>query len=265
MRRTLAAVSIAALTVVYACSDATTPNTQADEAFAIAVSGSGVDPNAETAGGHTATPPAVTCSYDATAKWTTCGPSTQNGLTVTRQMQFLDGSGTAQQRPDTSTRSMKSKTTVTGTLTMKTATPTGTTTATGTTTVNRNSEETVTGLGPSSTQRVVNGTATGSEDSQGTDTRGTMAVKRTYADTTTGMTFPAVFNLLNPFPIAGSIVRSVKSSVTLNGGTPKEYTAREVATFEAGGKLTVKTTVNGQTRTCVIQLGTLSAPVCTQG
>jgi hypothetical protein len=279
MRSSLATASIAALTVLYACSDATTPNTQADEAFAISVSGSGFDPNAETTGGHTATPPAVTCSFDATTKWTTCGPSTQNGLTVTRQMQFLDGSGTAQQRPDTSTRSMKSKTTVTGTLTMTAPTGTGTPTtgtpttgtpatgtpATGTTTVNRSSEETVTGLGPSSTQRVVNGTATGSEDSQGTDTRGTMTVKRTYADTTTGMTFPAVFNLLNPFPTAGTVVRNVKSSVTLNGGTPKDYTAREEKTFAAGGKLTVKTTVNGQTRTCVIQLGTLSAPVCTQG
>jgi hypothetical protein len=57
----------------------------------------------------------------------------------------------------------------------------------------------------------------------------------------------------------------MKSSVTLNGGTPKDYTSREEKTFEAGGKLTIKTTMNGQTRTCVIQLSTMSMPVCTQG
>ena len=271
MRRTLAAASIAALALVHACSDATTSITQqqADEALAFRVSGAGVDPNAETMGGHTATPPAVSCSWDATTKWTTCSSSAPNGLTVTRQMQFLDAARMAQQRPDATTRSMQSKTTVSGTLTMTappgTGTPTTGTPPTHTTTVNRSSDETVTGLGASSTQRVVNGTATGTEDSQGTDTRGTLTVKRAYGETTTGMTFPAVFNMQHPWPTAGTIVRLMTSSVTLNGGAPRDYTSREEKTFEAGGKLTIKTTINGRTHTCVVQLGSKDRPVCTQG
>jgi hypothetical protein len=260
MKRTFVAASIAALATVYACSDSTSPLTQEqlDEALAVSVSGSGVDPNAETAGGHTATPPAVTCSYSATTQWTTCGPSTHNGLTVTREMQFLDSSDAPQQMPNTTTRSMKSKTTVAGTLIMKTQT------AIGTTTISRTSEETVTGLGPASA-RVVNGTASGAEDSEGTDARGTMAVKRIYADTTTGMTFPAVFNPASPWPTAGKIVRNMKASAAFNGATAKDYSSREEQTFEAGGKLTIRTTMNGQTRTCVVQLGPMSMPVCTQG
>ena len=138
-------------------------------------------------------------------------------------------------------------------------------TATGTTTINRTSNEMVTGLGPSSTQRVVNGTATGTEDSDGTDSRGTMAVQRTYTDSTIAMTFAAAFNPASPWPISGKIVRNVTATATFNAGTPKNYTSREEKTFEAGGKVTMKLTINGQTRTCVGQLGSTTPPVCTQG
>src|SRR5262245_23934723 len=122
----LAAVSFA----LVSCSDATntTPQEQIDESLATTLAGVGVDPNAETAGGHTATAPAITCSYDAATKWSTC-TSTQNGLTITRQMQFLNASG-AQQRPDSTTTSMKAKTAVTGTINFtaqQTGGPSGTT------------------------------------------------------------------------------------------------------------------------------------------
>ena len=261
MRRSLATASIAALAALYACADSTPPLTQEqlDEALAISVSGADVDPNAQTAGGHTATQPPVTCAYNATTKWTTCGPSTLNGLTITREMQFLDSTGTPQQMPNSATRSMKSKTTVTGTKTIQTPT------STGTITISRTSDETVTGLGPSSAQRVVNGTATGAENSEGTDTRGTMAVQRTYTDSTIAMTFAAVFNPASPWPISGKIVRNVTATATFNGGTAKNYTSREEKTFETGGKVTMKMTMNGQTRTCVGQMGSTTPPVCTQG
>lgn len=255
MNRTLKAVSLAALSAtLFACSDATPPisQAQADETLATLISGATVDPNAVTEGGHTATTPKVSCTYDATTKWTTCGPTTQNGMTVTRQVQFLDGKGNAQQRPDTATRSMKSKTTVTGTITMKN----------GSTKVNRTSEETVTGLGPASTQRVVNGTASGTEDSKVTDTRGTMTMSRQYADTTKNLTFSSSMTPLSPWPTAGSVVRQMKSTAKLNDGTPKDYASREERTYEAGGKVTIKTTINGQTRTCVVVMGTTAKPTC---
>jgi len=213
--------------------------------------------------GHTATPPAVTCTFDAVTKWNTC-TSTNNGLTITRQMQFLNASG-PQQRPDSSTISMKAKTKVAGTINF-TAQQTGG--PTGTTTVDRNSDETVTGLGPTSNQRVVNGTSSGTENSEGTDSRGTVTVSRTFADTTTNMTF-SQHPLLPPgnamYPLSGTIKRYVYASVKLNGGTAKTYTSNEVLTFETGGKLTVTTTMNGQTRTCVSQLGSKTKPTCTQG
>jgi len=263
MRYSASAVLAALSFALVSCTDANTPITQeqADEALATSLSGVGVDPNAETAGGHTATPPSVTCTWDASTNWTTCA-STQNGLTVTRQMQFLTGAGTPQQRPDSNTRTMNSKTAIAGTISITSQMTGG---PTGTTTVNRVSTESVTGLGPSSTQRVVNGTATGTEDSQGTDSRGTMSVKRTYTDTTKDMTLTSPPNPTAPYPVSGTVIRNVTAKVAINDGAAKDYTSREVQTFEAGGKLTVTTTMNGKTRTCVIQLGTKTAPVCTQG
>lgn len=259
-----AALAVLSFALV-SCTDTTNPaiQEQIDESLATTVAGAGVDPNAETYGGHTAAPPAVTCSWDATTKWTTCS-STHNGLTVTRQMQFLNGAGVAQQKPDTSTRSMKSKTTVTGTTPIKSPVPGG---PTGTTTVSRQSEETVTGLAPTSKQRVVNGTASGNEDSQATDAKGTHTVKRQYADTTKDLTLTSPPNPLAPWPVAGTVTRNIKATVTPSGGAAKDYISREVHTFEAGGKVTIKITTNGQTRTCVIQMGTTpkSPPVCTQG
>jgi len=172
-------------------------------------------------------------------------------------VQFFDGAGNALLRADTSVRSMKSKTTISGTATITSPT------ATGTTTVNRVSNETVTGLAPSSTQRVVNGTATGTEDSEAKDARGTMTVKRQYADTTRAMTLSSLPSATNPWPLSGTVIRNIKASVSLNGATAIDYTTREVQTYEAGGKLTITTTMNGRTRTCVLQLGSTTAPACT--
>ena len=265
MRHTAPAALVALSIALVSCFDSTNPVTQeqTDESLAVFVVGAGIDPNAETSGGHTATPPAVTCSWNATTMWNTC-TSTHNGLTMTRQMQFLNGAGVAQQRPDTSTRSMKARSTVTGTASITSPHPGG---PTGTTTVNRVSEETVTGLGPASTQRVVNGTGSGTEDSQGTDARGTVAVRRQYADTTKNMTLTSPPNPLSPWPLSGTVIRNIKATVTMNGTTAKDYTSREEKTFEAGGKMTIKTTMNGQTRTCVVQMSTTTrpTPVCTQG
>jgi hypothetical protein len=241
--------------------DTTVPITQeqADESLATTLAGIVVDPNAETAGGHTATAPAPTCSWNATTMWSTC-TGTNNGLTITRQMQFLNAAGTPQQRPDSTTNSMKAKTTVTGTTSF---THTATNGPTITTTVSRNSDETVTGLAKSSTQRVVNGTASGTENSTGTDSRGTITVARTYADTTKDMTFKSPPDTAARFPLSGTITRNIASSVTVGDAAAKSYTSREVHKFEAGGKLTVTTTMNGQTRTCVIQLGSKTKPTCT--
>lgn len=260
-----ASATLAALTfTVVSCTDTNSPITQdlADESLAMTLAGLDVDPNASTSGGHTATAPAPTCAWNATTMWNTC-TGTHNGLTITRQMQFLNGAGTPQQRPDSTTTSMKARTTVTGTTTFTNATTNG---PTITTVVNRNSDETVTGLARNSTQRVVNGTASGTENSTGTDARGTIAVDRTFADTTTNMTFASPPTPTAPYPLSGTITRNIASSVKVNDATAKSYTAREVHTFAAGGRLTVVTTMNGHIRTCVFQLGpTRTAPTCTQG
>ena len=82
--RIAAPAAFAALSfALVACTETTTPLTQyqADESVATSIAAAGMDPNAETSGGHTATPPAVSCAWNATTKWTTC-TSTQNGLTM---------------------------------------------------------------------------------------------------------------------------------------------------------------------------------------
>lgn len=273
MKRSLAAVSLVALgAVLYACADSTSPVTpdEADEALATTIAATGVDPNAETTGGHApSTKPAPpTCTFDATTKWMTC-TSTQNGLTIKREIQYLDSKGIALSKPDTTVASMKAKTTVTGTMTIKTAT------GSGTTTVSRNSEETVTGLQRGSKERVVNGTGSGTEDSKVTDSRGTMTMKRTYSDTTKDLTLPTVTTTSTTsgstatppptpvYPTAGTITRNSKATGKLADGSEKTWTIREVREFEAGGKLTVTTIINGVTHTCVFDLTTRAKPTCT--
>jgi hypothetical protein len=272
MKRSVAVASIAVLAIASACSETTTPITQdqADEIVAVALGGSDFDPNAATSAGRPLNPPSPNCTYNATTMWITCGPTTNNGITVTRQHQFLNAAGEPQQRPDSNTRSQRNKTTVTGTITMHV--PPGAPPLTGTTTIVRNSDEIVTGMGPGATTRVANGTGSGSEDSQFTDQRGAMLVKRTYADTTSGLTFPAHFNPESPWPLAGTIVRNINAKASLNGVALKDFASREVHTFATGGKLTIVTTMNGKTRTCQIQMvkptnppSPPPKPICTEG
>lgn len=263
MKRALSAVSLAAAAaLLYACTDTTGPTAEelADHELATTISATSVDPNAETAGGHTATDPkstaTMTCTYDATSQWTTC-TSTQNGMTISRQVQFLTATGATQQKPDANTVSMKSKTSITGTIVR-----TGTSFI-DSTKVNRTSDETVTGLGPSSTSRVVNGTASGTEDSKVIDSsRGTMTMQRVYADTTNALTFTSPPDMTKPWPVSGSIIRSMTATGKLNDGPSKTYSSRIEQTFAAGGLMTIKTTVNGVTHTCTVQLGGTAKPTC---
>jgi hypothetical protein len=262
MRQTLSTLAAVALsTALLACSDATTPVPQEDADLIASIAGATVDPNAETMGGHTATMPAsgtsTTCVKSGTT--VTC-TGKSSGMDVTREVKFFDAAGNQQDKPDSSTRSMTSKATISGTMTV-----TGPNGATAKNTVNRASFETVTGLGPASAQRVVNGTASGTEDSEIKDAKGTTTVKRQYADTTKDLTLSSSISIMSPGPLSGKVIRHIKATITLNGGTPRSYTTREEQTYEAGGKLTVKSTTNGQTRTCVIQLGVKAPPVCTQG
>jgi hypothetical protein len=268
MRKSLLVFSaVAVSSLLLSCAEGTAPLTQeeADELLATAIAGVGVDPNSETAGGHTGTLPTsgagkvITCSIDAATKTATC-THTDRGFSISREIRFFDGAGNPQSHPDTSTRSMSSKTTVSGTGAF--SGPNG---ATGTTTVNRVSNETVTGLGPGSTQRVVNGTAAGTENTTATDSRGTVTVARTYADTTFALTLPSPPTLQNPWPVSGRIVRNMTATVTLTGSAPKNYSSLEEQTFAPVGKLTIKSTMNGVTRTCEVQLGSRAKPVCTAG
>jgi hypothetical protein len=272
MKSNVAFASIAVLAFAAACSDPTPPITQdqSDEIVAIGLGGADVDPNTSTNDRPLHSPAVPQCTYDATTKWHTCGPTTTpNGLTVTRQHQFLDSNNVARQWPDSTTRKQRNKTTITGTLTMHA--PPGAPPITGTTTVVRNSDETVTGMGPGSTTRVANGTGAGTENSQFTDARGAMIVTRTYADTTSALTFPAPFNPAAPWPTAGTKIRNITAVARLNGGAPNTFVSREVHTFAAGGRLTIVTTMNNRTRTCQIQLVAPTnpptpppQPVCTE-
>lgn len=174
---------------------------------------------------------------------------TANGLTATTIYTIRDAAGAVQTRIDTvTTNSVRTRTTVTGSVTR------GRDGASVTATVNASSDRTVTGLAANSTQRTVNGVSRGTENTTGTNRDGqTFTAVRESADTTTNLVIP-VSATAQRFPTSGTVVRRMKVTTTVAGGSPSVRERREVVEYDGSATAKVTITQNGTTKSCTMPL-----------
>src|SRR5205823_10165725 len=151
------------------------------------------------------------CAFSTTTNRLECTIIRGSSLTINRSFSFLDGAGGVQQAFDTATtNTVNVKTSVSGTITHH---------ETVTSTVNDSSDFTVTGLASGSTQRTINGTSAGTESTTGTKEDVAFTAARTAGDTITGVVIP-LQDGRPTYPTAGTIVRSMQATVTLDGESP---------------------------------------------
>ena len=187
------------------------------------------------------------CPFDAAAGRNVCPTETRDGLTIQRSAAFKDAAGNTQQAFDTlTTNSVNTRTAVSGTKTRRNG---------ATSTVQHASDRTVTGLAQGSTQRTVNGTSAGTENTTGSDSTGSFTVVRVVGDTVTSVVIPEqTAGDARPFPTSGTVVRSMRVTVTYAGQSPTTSTRREVITYNGSNTATVVITKDGTTKTCTIPL-----------
>jgi hypothetical protein len=189
----------------------------------------------------------ASCTFASAGGDVTCGPTSRNGLTITRVYTFRNSAGVAQATPDSTTNSERARITVSGTFS-------STRRDSVTTTVQHSSDRTVTGLASGATQRTVNGTATGTESTSGINRDDVQFTSvRVSGDTTQGLVIP-ITATGRSYPTAGTVRREMKVTVTLAGGAPTVTTRREVVTYNGTATATVVITTNGTVRRCTLPL-----------
>jgi hypothetical protein len=186
------------------------------------------------------------CAFASTDNRITCAPLTRRGLTINRSFSYLDAAGAVQQAFDTgTTNTVNVLTTVSGTKVHHDD---------DTSTVTSKSDITVVGLASASTQRTVNATTSGTESTVGTDRDGVKFTSlRVAGDTVTGVIIP-LQNGRATYPTAGTIVRSMQATVTLEGQTPTTSSRREVITFDGTNTAQISVTQDGVTKTGTLSL-----------
>ncbi|MDQ6827436.1 MAG: hypothetical protein M3081_01045 [Gemmatimonadota bacterium] len=210
------------------------------------------------------------CAFVTATGRVTCDPITQNGLTIVRSAAYTNAAGTVQTAFDSlTTNTINARVDVTGTITYGAGMGhgfrlgiRGTITdsiISATTTVANTSNRTVTGLASGSTQRTVNGTSAGNEATTGTTTAGAFSITRVMGDTTTGLKIPVTTS--GPtYPIAGTVIRSMRASVTAAGATTAS-SRREVVTYDGTATAKIVITQDGTTKNCTLPLPH-GHPVC---
>ena len=176
---------------------------------------------------------------------------TTNGLTAVTIYTIKDVAGTSQSKVDSlTTNSVRTRTTVTGTTTR------GRDGGNVSATVSVSSDRTVTGLAPSSTQRTVNGTSRGSENSSGTNRDGqAFTAVRLSADTTTNLVVPVSSTMTAPpIPTSGKVIRYMKVTSTVAGSSATTKERREVIEYDGSATAKVTLTENGTTKSCTMSL-----------
>ncbi|MBL0169560.1 MAG: hypothetical protein IPP90_02365 [Gemmatimonadaceae bacterium] len=201
--------------------------------------------------GPFATGDAGNCTFSAATGDVTCAPVIRGGLTITRILTFKTANGTAQATHDSTTNSVRTRMTANGTVQRRDSV---------TATVQNSSDRTVTGLAVGSTLRTVNGTAQGSESATGKTRDGkAFSAQRTMGDTTTGLTIP-VENGRPTYPTAGTVIRSMKVVMTVDGTTHTSL-RREVITYNGTATASLVITHDGTTKTCALPLP-MGRPTC---
>lgn len=191
------------------------------------------------------------CTFVAATGDVTCPPVTRLGLTITRTLTFKTASGAAQATYDSTTNSVRTRMTSSGTVQRRDSV---------TATVANESDRTVTGTAAGSTLRTVNSKAKGTESATGKTRDGTaFTATRTMGDTTTGLTIP-VENNRPTYPTAGTVIRSMKVVMTVDGTTTASM-RREVITYNGSATATLVITHDGTTKTCSLPLP-MGRPSC---
>lgn len=194
------------------------------------------------------------CVFAAATGDVTCGPTTRNGLTVLRVSTFKTASGTAQSKPDSTTDYDRTRITVSGTLTQR---------SNVTATVASSSDRTTTGLAYNSTKRTTNGKSSGTENASGTNREGKKFTSvRTSGDTTVNLVIPKSTSTTAPsYPTAGTVTRSMKVVMAVEGAAATTSTRREVVTYDGSATAKITITQDGTTKSCTMALPR-GRPVC---
>jgi hypothetical protein len=192
------------------------------------------------------------CVFNETAQRAECTSTRErNGLTVDRWVIWKDQAGTVQRRPDSTTFSMQTHAEVSGTVVRRDS---------STRTVRHVSDRLVTGLQKGSTERRVEGTSAGTERVEGIGSAGAFVADRVLGDTVRGVVIP-VRESGRSYPTAGTVIRSMRATVTVTGQAPEVSTWREVITYDGSATATLTITRNGETKTCSLPLP-MGRPTC---
>jgi hypothetical protein len=192
-------------------------------------------------------PTDTSCKFSSSTGVITCGPRTRDGLTINRTIQFQTASGQSQSAFDTATtNTVTTKVTVSGTTTRRDGDQS---------TINSSSNQSVTGLAKGSTSRTVNSASAGTENTTGTSQQGAFTAKRVAGDTVKGVVIPVSTSTDRfPYPTAGSITRSITSTVQITGQTATTSSRREVITYDGSATAKVIITQDGTTQNCTLPL-----------
>lgn len=191
--------------------------------------------------------PDSSCSYSSASGIVTCGPTTRNGITITRTIKFQNSAGASQSAFDTlTTNTVTTTANVSGTITRRDSSQS---------TIASSSNQVVTGLAPTSAARTVNSSSASRETTTGTSERGAFTAARTAGDTVRAVVIPrATSTNTRPYPTAGQIIRSMSATVTISGQSPTTSTRREVITYDGTATAKVVITLNGTTQNCTLPL-----------
>lgn len=167
-------------------------------------------------------------------------------FTITRSVAYSTAAGAVQSAFDSvTTNRINTRISVIGTFTRRDSTTSALTHA---------SDRTVTGVAPGNTQHVVNGTSSGREV-----TSGSVRATREVADTTLALVVPKN-DPTKSYPIAGSVIRTMRIVRTVDGATTTS-TRREVITYDGSATARMSVTVDGVTKSCTMPLP-FGKPVC---
>jgi len=220
------------------------------------------------AGGRT-----CTGTFVASSGWFVCAPVATNGVNTTQQMQYKNAAGAIQPAFDTATtNSVQVQTTINGTVSYVKDSTRGpawggrrgpphmgrligdsSMVLTANTTLSHRSDRTVAGLATGSTRRTVVGTSSGEESTTGTTSQGTFTARRMAADTTRGIVIP-ITDGKPTYPVAGTVIRVMNATFTLQGASPVTASRREVITYDGSSTATIVITINGDSKTCTMAL-----------
>lgn len=188
----------------------------------------------------------ATCTFASATGVVTCPETEKHGLKVNVSFAFKDTAGAAQAKFDTtSTNSVNVKTTVAGSKTHRDGA--------ATTTVDHSSDRTVLGLAPGKTSRTINGTAKGTETTEGTREGVDFTAERVASDTTANLVIPIVDGKPT-IPSSGVVIRNMKVTITKEGADAVTRSRREKVTFDGTNVIKIEITQDGVTKNCTMTL-----------